>query len=275
MFINGTTEYNVSTHDLMSDFGEGGRCFTMNHDGTGDTNHMRIGNPSHVSDGISIFRGMYTGNFAADITVDEWYVWNQVGDTTVTQALKNWKYGRYYKPLKQQEGIYTSGRVNFECHRRYLPPASAVRIDGVNVATETALEHVQANEHRHHIIGASWTWHGEETIERAGKLQRILFNYNTSLGAAPRVPTHVVTPRVRVRFMVNDQVKTDWLEDDTGARADAFYDADHERLRYQIKIDLQGADLSTILLATPVLDDITLYVACNAPTYVEYLKVEL
>lgn len=276
LYVNGTPEYNIGTATTMTGgWWEGGSTRNWNHDNGNETNHMRIGNPSRIANGVSIYGGQYTGNYTADLTVDEWYVWNKTDEGTIKKALKLWTDGRYYKPLLPGEGVFTSSKVTFDCPRRYIPPPGTVSPPPEGSPTTTVAGPVN-NDTKHRVRGVSWTWYGEEVLDEGTQLKRILFNYNTSLGAPPVVPTHVVTPRVQVRFLLNGSpVSSGWLDDDAVSRADVVYDPDTDKLQYQVRIQLENADLSTILLATPVFDDITIYISCGRPSYLEYLKVGL
>jgi hypothetical protein len=250
LHVNGTTLYTQFGYTSMTSWPE--RYDRMNgfekHAG-GEFNQMRIGGTSRIcnaaiSAGVS---GAYRGNHSSDVTIDELYVWRYA-----TRPISLWQRGRYYKPLDANagEGRFESSPLTFASKaRRTLPPPAG---GGAGATAAAAPPRVR-------VLGMAWTWYGEAADPETGRAA--LYDYNSPRGTA----TTDVQPRVLLGLRDGD-VTFGPFEDDgyspvrTADGATPFL-RDLEQARYFAQFRLQGADLSTILLATPVLDDVTLYVS--------------
>jgi hypothetical protein len=231
--------------------------------GTGDFNHMRLGGPSRIADSIPDVP--YRNNHAADATFDEFYVWKTVNDP---QAL--WRRGRYYNPATgsgtavgsainpTSECTFTSQQFSLQAGgSRNLAPGSAVPAPAVPGAAVPSSTVVGASGTAARVIGMAWTWYGEGLDPATGKAT--LYDYNTLGGATPLGD---VKPKVGVGLKDGGTVYPCW-EDGfsklTQSNGTIPVLSDPTQLRYVVQLRLEDVDVSSILLATPVVDDVTIY----------------
>jgi hypothetical protein len=270
VFINGTTlqtPYTISTvrgepafYDRM--------WYWEKHDG-GEFNHMRLGAPSKIAEaavasGPVGFAGSFAGNYPADSTFDELYAWKSEQDA---DPMALWLRGRYYKPLdsKYGEGVFTSQAISFSpTTARQLPPASVAAGGGTVAGGTVSMPPTQIK-----ILGVSWTWFGEG-VDPATQ-QPTLLDYSSPLAISP--PD--VRPKVTLGVQDGSQ-KYGPFEDDAFSSVRATNGAtpvlqDPKQFKYFAQFLLENASLSTILLATPVLDDVTVYWQNGGPVVLSYM----
>ena len=147
---------------------------------------------------------------------------------------------------------------------RILPPPSGA---STSVAGATAAELAQIR-----VLGLSWTWYGELQDE-AGK--PVLYDYNSSTGG----PTRELEPKVQLSIVDGQGPSAlsygPWDEDGysaveaTNGSCPALTDPKH--LRYRARFKIQGTNVGTILLGTPVLDDVTVYWRAQGSPLISYV----
>lgn len=236
LFINGTDAYTPFSYSTMTGWAEFFNRMNGFDKHSGDAyNHMRIGGTSRISDAAAAntsYLGAYPGNYSADVTVDELYVWKSAadGDPFIT-----WMRGRYYSLRGEtaQEGRFTSQALG-------LTPSPGGPVPPVK------------------ILGASWTWYGEETDPATGV--RMLHDYGGNiLGTAGRD----MQPRVRLSVVDGGLTFGPFVDDGFSAVLSAAGTTptlqNPAQAKYSIGVDLTAGGAPPILLATPVLDDVTLY----------------
>ncbi len=235
MYINGiasgpTSPYIPYTYTYMTGgWAEGyNRLNGFERHAGGDFNQMRFGGTSRISTAAAYPGGGYRGNSSADFTFDEIYVWQQEG---FGDPILLWQLGRYFKPLGSGEGIFTSAPIALPA----APPGPpAVR-----------------------VLGVSWTWFGEAVDPQTGI--PILYDYNFPLG----IEGADVQPRVQVALRDGAVVYGPYDDDAFTAVRNMAGSVpviqDPSQVRYLAQFRLQAATMGSILLATPVLDDVTLY----------------
>lgn len=251
-------------------------CFDRHDDGaygtpgTGDYNHMRLGSVSRIAaaavtqlgqDDIpnDIFPGAYRGNTSADCTHDELHAWRQSigGSAGANPSLANilWRRGRYYKPTGG-EGVFTSQALGLSSGAgRLLAPPTSVAPPGPGLPIPPTPVTTVPPAIR--ILGLSWTWYGE-TTDAVGN--RVLYDYKAPdvlpyPDVQPKVKLAVEDPNVPLVFYDNDGFSA-------VKAADGSIPAlqNPQQVKYRAQFVLEKADpLNTILLATPVLDDVTVY----------------
>jgi hypothetical protein len=262
LYINGSVALEKCWANLADGFGQHGPgipYFHRHDDGSGpsskgDWNHMRLGGPSKIGDRPGM---PYKGNHSSDCTYDEFYVWNAASGSW--QAL--WQAGRYYKP--SGDGSFTSQAFSLEgLPGRILAPASAVAPPpgGAPVPPLSVLGPVSDSIR---VLGISWTWYGEgvEEVGASADGEPFLYDYNFPL---PGTPTVDVDPKVSLEVLdglvlLAPPVTGDGFSAIRGSGGGPATVKNPTEVRYRIRVSLPGADLSTILLATPVVDDVTLY----------------
>jgi hypothetical protein len=253
LYVNGSLHYsrfNVST--MRGDAAHYDKMMYWDkHDG-GEYNHMRLGAPSKVCNVAVITNrrgamGAFSGNHTADATIDEFYVWKESPETSpAVDPSVLWLRGRYYRP--DGDGLFDSQAIAFPTGIRQPPPASGVTGPG---STATALRPGAR------VLGVAWTWYGEATDPAAGR--PVLYDHNSAPGADLRP----LQPKVRVG--VRDGATAYGPFEDDGFSAVRAPDGstptlqDPAKVRYFVEFRIDDADASTVLLATPVLDDVTVY----------------
>jgi hypothetical protein len=230
--INGTDAYTKFSYSSMTGFAEGyTRMAGFDKHSGGAYNHLRMGGTSRICDAATsaaTIAGAYKGNTSSDVTIDELHVWK----TTGTEWDTLWLRGRYYN-LRGQTG--NAGR--FTSQSFTLPAAASAKSK---------------------FLGVSWTWFGETTDPLTGA--RRLFDYGDNVfGAAG----HDLEPHVRISVM-DGEVAYGPYDDDgfspvqTTAGAPPSIESPSQT-RYSVAFDLSTAGSAPILLATPVMDDVTIY----------------
>ena len=122
------------------------------------------------------------------------------------------------------------------------------------------------------VLGLSWTWYGE-THDENGK--PVMYDYNSNSGS----PIRELEPKVQLGI-VDGEASTamsygPW-DDDGFSPVEAANGScptllDPQKLRWRARFRLQGANVATILLATPVLDDVTVFWRRGGVTMISYV----
>lgn len=230
LYINGTqtyTKYSSFTMTAFTDYGDRMNGFEK-HAG-GAYNHMRLGGTSRIADAaVQAATGAYKGNYSSDATIDELYVWKD--DATVTFD-QQWAAGRYYNPRKNTGGAtFTSQTIS-------LPPAPSSKVK---------------------VLGASWTWYGEDADPATG--ERRLWSYS---GGTDGMPVSDLQPRVRFSLqdagLLYGPLADDGFSPVLGSGGTTPAIANPSTLHYQINFWNNAGTEASAQLATPVLDDVTIY----------------
>jgi len=233
--------------------------FFEKHDG-GEFNQMRFGAPSKI--GNSPMTGVqhsYRGNFSGDHTVDEIYVWKSEAEG---DPLILWQRGRYYKPLDLNygEGKFTSQAISLAPVVGRMPPPPAGGPAGGG-SLSAAIQGVR-------ILGMSWTWWGEDKqVDWADPLfpggRPIIYKADPRFGVS--VAPIDVQPLVRMNVKDGAALLANqWLENDAFSPVRAPDGStpvvsDPKQVKYVVQFELRNAQLDTILVITPVFDDVTIY----------------
>ncbi len=268
LWINGTMNFTKWTYITMTggwNMGHSVMSHFDKHDG-GEWNQMRIGATSSIGNSARTPDG-YKGNHTGDQTVDEVYVWKTMDEQG---QLAMWARGRYYKPLSGTygEGIFTSGALELDraTVTRSLPQAGTAVPPGGAASTTVA----QVVERRFRILGASWTWYGEQRSDGdpdpAEVGRQSVFSYDTR-----GLPIKDLGARVGVSILDGNNDASSIVYDDGfspiyvppaagggASKADPFLLTDPKNAKYRVHFDIP-TQFSDILLATPVFDDITLF----------------
>ena len=232
------------------------------HDG-GEANHMRLGGTSKIGDKPGM---PYRGNHTSDGTIDEFYVWKNETDAD-PKAL--WERGRYANPSRgsgasgKGDAAFTSKAVDLLSGLRVLAPPAGQTTTAGGAAWEKA--QVQ-------VLGLSWTWYGE-TQDENGK--PVMYDYNSNTGS----PIRELEPKVQLGIVDGEGASSisygPWdddgyspVETTTGSCPTLL---DPQKLRWRARFRIGGANVATILLATPVLDDVTVFWRRGGATMISYV----
>ena len=176
--------------------------------------------------------------------------------------------GRYYKPTAGAGtgggGVASQGRFTSAALTDMIPYAPRVLAPpatGSGGGTQTGLNATIR------VLGMSWTWYGElpdhflhPVATWDGK--RVLYDYSGSRGGAEGMPQKDLEPKCGAGIDDNGQVYGPFYEDgfspilDTKGRTPVVQDP--KVLKYFVQFEIQGVG-RPILLATPVIDDVTLF----------------
>jgi hypothetical protein len=123
------------------------------------------------------------------------------------------------------------------------------------------------------LLGVAWTWYAEKygneiagnTLGGQASMVPVMCDYQNASG-----PTDLRQEKSCARLYVMVDGLRYPLNDPMGMSNDAFSPiADQTgqavslggegKFRYQVRFAVEGADISTVLLSTPVLDDVTFY----------------
>ncbi|MBI2899243.1 MAG: hypothetical protein HYY17_03600 [Planctomycetes bacterium] len=228
----------------------------------GDRNSIRIGAPSQVWSTDTSY-----DNFSADSTVDEIYFYNT--QSSEDAALQHWLMGRYSRPKADGEGVFTSRPIPVSgTGDRVLAPAGTATPPWSTSTTSGTT--VTAVPEKARILGISWTWYGEGMeVKPDGTWAPTLTDHGASAATLyPVVEASIVG-------LANDPLSDDGyspVKDPAGSPPEV---AVNSTIQYRLAFKLPGAELGTILLATPVVDDVTLYVSFDQVDYTYYFQDRL
>jgi hypothetical protein len=283
MYINGTENYTKYDYCQMTGFNTGTSRISMfeKHDG-GAWNHIRLGGVSQncmQSKSVADENGAYRGNYTGDQTLDEYYAWSAPG----TQADILWSNGRYYKPTNaggtgggvSSQGRFTSQVLNNMVPytpRLLAPPSSTPAPGGGGVAAGSMV----AEPPTLRILGMSWTWYGEPTDHNLTPIDswdghRVLYDYSRGTDG---MPNRDLQPKVGAGIDDGGTIYGPYHEDGFSAimnnksRTPSIQDA--TKLKYFVQFEIQGGG-KPILLASPVIDDVTLFWDDNQSHMLSYV----
>ncbi|MBI2900285.1 MAG: hypothetical protein HYY17_08870 [Planctomycetes bacterium] len=208
--------------------------WTLHEDGSRNT--LRLGSVSRFRDAKD---WGYARNWAADATVDEVYLWNSIDRLDTALAL--WQQGRYRRPAAAGEGVFTSGEIDLSASPRSLPAGSAAVPPEATGAGPSVAE-VVSSPSGVRIVGISWTWFAERA-DAKGK--EILVDRASGTALHPEVGISIVSGAV-----------------EHGPYSDAGFSSvsgAEGPFRYRVRFSIPDAQFDSVLLATPVVDDVTVY----------------
>ncbi len=269
---------------------------SVNGSGTGDWNHMRLGAPSRISTMSDNFGAnmSYRGNYAADCTFDEFYVWaNQAALGTIEGTIEPkllWSRGRYYNGVG---GGYTGMAAPkftsqaFELKTsltRAVPPCStSAQPDTPSSgsapppppSTVVSLPALGAGVR---VLGIQWTWMGEPLDEKVTPFNAwdgnpVLYDYSGTDDGSPGVD---VKPLVKVGLIDGGSRTYGPFEDFSfspvlGPDGGIPVIQNPTQLQYVAYFELGNANDASVFLATPVLDDVTVYWDDNQTHLLSYV----
>ncbi|MBI4566189.1 MAG: hypothetical protein HY716_16005 [Planctomycetes bacterium] len=206
-------------------------------------NLFRIGEPSRTME-----YGSYSRNWAADATVDEFYLWK---GRFLESAQELYFQSRYHCPRIGHEGIFTSKDLPLTRADRVPAPPSKVQAPGRNGETQTAdaslPSEIAAGGVETHLIAAAWTWYPERMEEHG-------FPQARDRGLQRELPV-----QVSLTLLANGVEATRPLTDDGGSLISGFVARGFDRLNYRIQITIGSVTPDCILHGTPIIDDVSLY----------------
>ena len=230
LYVNGTSLFTKWSYITMTGgWNEGHtRMYGFEKHSTGEFNQMRLGGTSRIGPGPSTPAG-YRGNHSPDFTYDELYVWK---DPANGSPLAMWSRGRYASPIRESssdEGRFLSAPISLAP----APSSTGVR-----------------------LLGAAWTWTAEGVDSFTGDRQ--LFAHTSAAD-----PVDDLAPRVELSLLDGVTLYGPFADDgyspvlDVGGSPAVL--ASPAALRYRVHMRTLYGSFASVLLATPVFDDVTLY----------------
>jgi len=287
LYINGTESYTKYNYSIMTGNSSGhDRMWNFEkHDG-GAWNHIRLGGSSMLctaAKGYANENGSYRGNYSGDHTLDEFYAWKDgAGD-----PLALWQGSRYYRPTGAGAtggGAASQGRFTSQAliamvpyTQRLLAPPSNTPAPGGITAVAGGTQTAEPPTLR--VLGMSWTWYGELPDHRLNPWAqwdgtRLLYDYNGAGAGQAGMPVRNLNVRVGAGIDDGGQIYGPFYDDGYSAilntRNRTPVIQDPTRLKYFVQIEVPGGG-KPILLASPVIDDITLYWDDNQSHLLSYV----
>jgi hypothetical protein len=239
--------------------------------------------------------------YFADGTVDEFFMWLDRGLAMETNANDIYKLGRYYKPDDgdPSDSVFTSAPVSLYFGKRDLAPASTVPPPSSEGSTGV-LPPGSAYPEKRFVIAVQWTVHAEDYNTGAEddgtpRLKPVLWDYAPRLNGgslAPLSPANLADANgYRYETMADLKVQVGsetygpyrnegWspIRLSHGSSSVATTDGSVEvkppdDVRYVAKMRVGNATINTILLATPVLDDVTIFYSEGSAKFLGYVEV--
>jgi hypothetical protein len=258
-----------------------------------------IGTASNLLGFSMRFGGEYSGIgsiggkrcYPADSTLDEIHYWSKDA-AKIYDARDQFLRGRYYRPSDSDpaDARFVSAPLQVPCGSRRLAPAAQVSPPPSDL--ETGLQPPPpASERRVQVLGVSWTALAEDHVpDGAGGYEPRMWNYQPliSEGAPlPLVPARAPDPN-GCSFPTVAQL---WVvvEGPNGRREYGPYhdegwsavldpaqerpielDVENEQVRFEAKLRVGPTNLNTVLLATPILDDVVIFVGSGRAKIISY-----
>jgi hypothetical protein len=237
-------------------------------------NSIRIGGePSMLFDGA-----LFPGNYTADATFDEFYLWldsSPANNGGVWGAQTLWHRGRFYRPDDHDphDARFTSKAIDLTPRRaRVLPPPfDSPAFGGL---AQDRPGNSPAPSHSPRLLGVAWTEWAEDYDHSGGPGMR------PKMYDRAEVPPRTLRPESGTFADLYVELDGAWygpLRDDgwspvrsPSGRAPSL--ADPASLRYAAKLKMGApAAKGTILLASPALDDVTLYFDRGGPEILSWV----
>jgi hypothetical protein len=226
-------------------------------------NPIRIGEPQVLNPGVfdriedSPHARLATRNFSADSTVDELFIWGDM-DEGRAHALEQYRLGRYYR---NNDGMFRSPAIDVRHHltsRELALPGSGLRLLGVSWtqsgcgydANRAVGRRFDVDNLSGETVSAPITMllsvdDGDNWVGRAG-----------GIGELSSLPERMIDSSWSAALSADGnplEIQEPW------------------RIRYAALFETEADPLNTVLIETPLLDDVILYVMSERPRILETL----
>jgi hypothetical protein len=222
---------------------------------------FRLGEPSSTMS--------YGGsrNWTIDGTLDEFYMWKGQSLETAGQIYDR---GRYHVPRFGQEGIFKSQVIELKgsIQGEKLPDPSAVRPPitprhgGAGRTTMAGPLEGPRPPDACRVICAFWTWYPQKVDDEGHPVM------------VDALEGDDLKAEVKLEILVDDTEVTDKLKDDGGSPISEVSVKKGQKLQYRLRVFIPDSKGGTLLRATPVIDDVTLFVT-QGIEYIHYNRVDL
>jgi len=222
----------------------------------GSRNSIRFGAVSKYRDTSS---WEYNRNWPADATIDEVYMWPNLGATNT--AVTQWQEGRYYRVASTQEGFFTSAAIDLLAGSRNLIPSTITAVPPSSTATTSAAATptLTAATSSVQILGVSWTWFAE-ALNGQGK-ELLLDRTGEPL-----------EPSISVSLLAGSSTYGPYTGADFSPAIDAAGQPVFFSGPFKYRVQFSPVPGDAILHATPVFDDITIFYRRGAPEFETWFR---
>jgi hypothetical protein len=233
-------------------------------DWTSENAVFRLGEPSSTMS--------YGGsrNWTVDGTMDEFYMWKGGALDTAAQLFDR---GRYHLPRFGQEGFFTSQPILHDAiHGQRLPEPTAVRppirprAEGSGRTTTSGPMDVTKAPDVMRPICAFWTYYGQ-----AVDMEKLPIMLDHSDWPGPPTALKIA---VSLQLLLDGEPVGEMMADDGGSSIEKVTVKKEQKLQYRLKVFLPDAVGGSILLSTPVIDDVTIFYT-QGVEYIHYNRVEM
>ena len=245
----------------------------------------------------------FSRNFSSDGTYDEFYFWkdtapNDMGQMGLVQAgnpknlaAKKFLQGRYFVPTSADDSaMWTSPELTLKgasASRELAMATSTTSSPGIRAEKSgVGLTTTEGSKISVRLLGVSWTWYAEKyNSEVAGNtlggqvgMVPVMVDYQN-----PDGPMELRQEKSCARIFVTVDGLKYPINDPTGMANDAYSPildqagqavalGDAGKFKYHVKFAVEGADNTTVLLSTPVLDDVTFYYLTPGSAFLQYVE---
>jgi hypothetical protein len=235
-------------------------------------NSIRLGGePSTLFHGVPGL-GPFPRNFSADATFDEFFLWtnrSEENDGGVAGIEKLWTRGRYYRPYDTNpaDARFRSAPIAL--------PAASPRVPPPSIEASSAPSIAPAPD-RPRVLAVAWTEVAEDYDREGSAMRPKMYDYATEPPSELRPPVApdmngfaaptVADLSVEVGGALFGPYRNEaWsaVHAPSGAPPEIL---ETDVLRYRAKLKMGGSKSSgVVLLSTPILDDVTLYLDPGRP----------
>jgi hypothetical protein len=182
-------------------------------------------------------------NWAADATVDELYLWKS---DMLSGAQRLYSRGRYQLPRPGSQATFTSQPVTLlpASERTLAPPC---RGDGPSTTMVAGGPPCSIR-----VLHVAWTWY-PEFVDAQGLPKMRDRRMETDLAKGREIAV-----QTEMRLLLNDAPQ-DLLTKDGGSSPVNFVIQSGDKFQYRLAVRFPDATLDTVLTATPIIDDVTIY----------------
>jgi hypothetical protein len=245
--------------------------------------------------GVSSEAGSYVRNYFADGTIDEFFMWRDSSnlDAALNNAKTIYTLGRYLRPsdANPADAVFTSAPLTLSFPARVLSRTSSIAPPPGEPGSTTT----QVPESRMlYVIGVCWTALAEDygtgsEADGTPRIKPVLWNYrpqlaNPSATPLPCSPANfpdangysyetVCDMSILVGAAAYGPYRSEGWSPVKGSDGAPVAVSPSDSCRFKAKLRIGPTTPDSILLATPVLDDVTVFYAEEAVRFLSYVEV--